>query len=86
MAYDSTYWYSEWEKTKTEIARIRTDLDLKRAENDKDKIELDSERLNNLIRLSSYYWNKYIQTKNDEQTGVSSEGGLTYIGRSDYGW
>lgn len=86
MAYDSVHWYGEWEKTETEIARIRVDLDLKIAENDKDRIELDSERLNNLIRMSTRYWNMYLQTKNDEQTGTSSEGGLLCIGRSDYGW
>lgn len=38
MAYDSTYWYTEWEKTETEIARIRTDLHLKRAEMTKIKL------------------------------------------------
>lgn len=84
--YDSAYWYAKWENAQLEIERIGKDLDLKRAENDKDKIELEANRLENALRLSSYYWNNYLQAKNDEENNVDSSGGLTYIGRSDYGY
>lgn len=84
--YDSVYWYAKWENAQLEIERIGKDLDLKRAENDKDKIELEANRLENVLRLSAYYWNNYIQAKNDEENNVDSSGGLTYIGRSDYGY
>ena len=84
--YDSVYWYAKWENAQLEIERIGKDLDLKRAENDKDKIELEANRLENVLRLSSYYWNNYLQAKNDEENNVDSSGGLTYIGRSDYGY
>lgn len=86
MVYDSNYWFSKWEATQVEIERIGQDLDLKRAENDKDTIELEASRLENAFKLSSYYWNNYIQVKTDEETGVDSKGGLLYIGRSDYGY
>ena len=56
------------------------------AENDKDKIELEANRLENILKLSSYYYNNYLQAKNDEENNVDSSGGLTYIGRSDYGY
>ena len=84
--YDSVYWYAKWENAQLEIERIGKDLDLKRGENDKDKIELEANRLENVLRLSSYYWNNYLQAKNDEENNVDSSGGLTYIGRSDYGY
>ena len=84
--YDSVYWYAKWENAQLEIERIGKDLDLKRGENDKDKIELEANRLENALRLSSYYWNNYLQAKNDEENNVDSSGGLTYIGRSDYGY
>ena len=84
--YDSVYWYAKWENAQLEIERIGKDLDLKRAENDKDKIELEANRLENILKLSSYYYNNYLQAKNDEENNVDSSGGLTYIGRSDYGY
>ena len=84
--YDSVYWYVKWENAQLEIERIGKDLDLKRAENDKDKIELEANRLENILKLSSYYYNNYLQAKNDEENNVDSFGGLTYIGRSDYGY
>lgn len=84
--YDSTYWFGKWETAQAEIDRIGKDLDLKRGENDKDKIELEANRLENIMRLSSYYWNNYLQTKSDEENGTNTQGGLTYIGRSDYGY
>ena len=84
--YDSVYWYTKWENAQLEIERIGKDLDLKRGENDKDKIELDAIRLENILKLSSYYYNNYLQAKNDEENNVDSSGGLTYIGRSDYGY
>ena len=84
--YDSVYWYAKWENAQLEIERIGKDLDLKRGENDKDKIELEANRLENILKLSSYYYNNYLQAKNDEENNVDSSGGLTYIGRSDYGF
>lgn len=84
--YDSVYWYAKWENAQLEIERIGKDLDLKRGENDKDKIELEANRLENILKLSSYYYNNYLQAKNDEENNVDSSGGLTYIGRSDYGY
>ncbi len=84
--YDSVYWYVKWEATQIDIERIGKDLDLKRGENDKDKIELEANRLENILKLSSYYYNNYLQAKNDEENNVDSFGGLTYIGRSDYGY
>ena len=84
--YDSVYWYTKWENAQLEIERIGKDLDLKRGENDKDKIELEANRLENILKLSSYYYNNYLQAKNDEENNVDSSGGLTYIGRSDYGY
>ena len=84
--YDSVYWYAKWENAQLEIERIGKDLDLKRGENDKDKIELEVNRLENILKLSSYYYNNYLQAKNDEENNVDSSGGLTYIGRSDYGY
>lgn len=84
--YDSVYWYAKWENAQLEIERIGKDLDLKRAENDKDIIELEANRLENILKLSSYYYNNYLQAKNDEENNVDSSGGLTYIGRSDYGY
>ena len=84
--YDSVYWYAKWENAQLEIERIGKDLDLKRGENDKDKIELEANRLENILKLSSYYYNNYLQAKNDEDNNVDSSGGLTYIGRSDYGY
>ena len=84
--YDSVYWYAKWENVQLEIERIGKDLDLKRGENDKDKIELEANRLENILKLSSYYYNNYLQAKNDEENNVDSSGGLTYIGRSDYGY
>ena len=84
--YDSVYWYAKWENAQLEIERIGKDLDLKRGENDKDKIELEANRLENILKLTSYYYNNYLQAKNDEENNVDSSGGLTYIGRSDYGY
>ena len=84
--YDSVYWYTKCENAQLEIERIGKDLDLKRGENDKDKIELEANRLENILKLSSYYYNNYLQAKNDEENNVDSSGGLTYIGRSDYGY
>ena len=84
--YDSVYWYAKWENAQLEIERIGKDLDLKRGENDKDKIELEANRLENILKLSSYYYNNYLQAKNDEENNVDSSGGLTYIGRSYYGY
>ena len=84
--YDSVYWYAKWENAQLEIERMGKDLDLKRGENDKDKIELEANRLENILKLSSYYYNNYLQAKNDEENNVDSSGGLTYIGRSDYGY
>ena len=84
--YDSVYWYAKWENAQLEIERIGKDLDLKRGENDKDEIELEANRLENILKLSSYYYNNYLQAKNDEENNVDSSGGLTYIGRSDYGY
>ena len=84
--YNSAYWYSEWQDTQLEIKKIKSDLDLKSADNDKDKIELDPNRLENLLKLASYYYNNYLQAKSDEENKIDTSGGLTYIGRSDYGY
>ena len=81
--YDSVYWYSKWEATQIDIERIGKDLDLKRGENDKDKIELEANRLENVLRLSAYYWNNYIQAKTDEENNTNTKGGLLWVGRSD---
>ena len=84
--YNSAYWYSEWQDTQLEIKKIKSDLDLKSADNDKDKIELDPNRLENLLKLASYYYNNYLQAKSDEENNIDTSGGLIYIGRSDYGY
>lgn len=85
MEYNSSYWFSQWEDALAEVNRIRKDIDLKTGENDKDKIELDPNRLKNAMLVEEKFWNRYQQAKYDEENSADSNGGLLYIGRSDYG-
>ena len=82
----SAEWYIKWQNALVEIERISKDLDLSVAENDKDRIQLDSNRLDNALKVADFFKQNYLQAKQDEETGLDSTGGLTYIGRSDYGY
>ena len=56
------------------------------AENDKDKIELDSERYNNALLHEKFCERMYYEALDEESNGGTKKRRLDSIGRSDYGY
>jgi len=82
----SAQWKIEWDNAILEVLRISKDLDLKRGENDKDKIELDSERYNNALLHEKFCERMYYEALEEENNGGIKKRRLDSIGRSDYGY
>ena len=82
----SAQWKVEWDNAILEVLRISKDLDLKRGENDKDKIELDSERYNNALLHEKFCERMYYEALDEENNGGTKKRRLDSIGRSDYGY
>ena len=85
--YTSTEWKALWLKAQEKVNSILDDIDLKRADNDKDSIELSESRLRDAISLRDDYENKYYQALKEEESGVeSTQIGLTSLPSGYYGF
>ena len=85
--YSSIEWKEKWKKAQIKVDSIAEDLELKRAENDKDTIELDSQRLENAITYRDDCKNNYFVAKSEEESGkYKVQVGLTSIGSTCYGF
>ena len=82
---NSTQWKIEWDNAIQEVLRISKDLDLKTGENDKDRIELDSERYNNALLHEKFCERMYYEALDEEANGKKVRR-LNSLGRSDYGY
>jgi hypothetical protein len=85
--YTSSEWKALWLKAQEKVNSILDDIDLKKANNDKDSIELSESRLEDAIKLRDDYENKYYQAKKEEESGiVSAQIGLTSLPSGYYGF
>jgi hypothetical protein len=82
---NSVEWKIEWDNAISEVIRISKDIDLKTGENDKDKIELDSERYNNAILHEKFCERKYYEAVDDEASGGTKKRRLNNMGSAEYG-
>lgn len=85
--YTSAEWKALWLKAQEKVNSILEDIDLKRADNDKDSIELSESRLRDAIALRDDYEAKYYQAVKEEESGVQSvQIGLTSLPSGYYGF
>ena len=85
--YTSSEWKALWLKAQEKVNSILDDIDLKKANNDKDSIELSESRLEDAIMLRDDYESKYYQAKKEEESGVSTTHiGLTSLPSGYYGF
>ena len=85
--YTSSEWKALWLKAQEKVNSILDDIDLKKANNDKDSIELSESRLEDAIMLRDDYESKYYQAKKEEESGVSTtQIGLTSLPSGYYGF
>ena len=82
----SAQWKIEWDNDVEELIRISKDLDLKRGENDKDKIELSDSRYDNALKHVKFCESMYWKTLEEEQGTGTQKRRLNSLGRADYGY
>lgn len=85
--YTSAEWKALWLKAQEKVNSILDDIDLKKANNDKDSIELSESRLEDAIKLRDDYKNEYYLAKKEEESGVeTTQIGLTSLPSVYYGF
>jgi hypothetical protein len=85
--YTSAEWKVLWLKAQEKVNSLLEDIELKRAENDKDLIELSESRLANTITIRDDCESKYYETKKEEESGVEVvQVGLTSLPSVYYGY
>ncbi len=83
--FDSTYWWSEYENARLKVKEIHSEiLGLKVTENDKDRVEFDTDSLNRAMKYEAYCLSNYKQALAEEKNQVGN--GLTYLGNGYYGF
>lgn len=84
--YTSSEWKVLWLKAQEKVNSILENIDLKKADNDKDSIELYDNRLRDAMILRDDYEAKYNQALKEENGGSGVQIGLTSMVSGFYGY